>query len=224
MWATPNKATLSLIGLYNYDNSLFDGLELPDGMNAPLVKYNILMECAELEVIYPDFDFMKDAIASWSINEVEIWKKVREMELAEYNPIENYDRYDSETESTGRERESTKSDTINSTSEAQSATVQGTSDINRVAGFNSETLVTNNQSTGNNTSNSTNESTGASVQNTNDKGQENENRVKQLHSHGNIGVTTVATMISEQLELLPRVNTVNFIVESFKARFCLLVY
>ncbi len=232
MWATPNRATMSLIGLYNYDNTLFDNLSLPDDMNDALVKYNILMECAELEVIYPDFDFMKDAIGSWSLNEVEIWKKVREMELAEYNPIENYDRYESEIENTGRDKENNKSDVINSKSDATSKTVNTSVnsrvDLNKVAGFNSEILVTNNQTTNSDTNNgeatTTTDSNGASVQNTNDKGTEKENRVRQSRIHGNIGVTTVAQMIDGQLSILPRVNTVNYIVDSFKARFCLLVY
>ena len=223
---------MSLIGLYNYDDSLFDNLELPDGMDAELVTNNILMECAELEVIYPDFTFMKTAIGTWSANEVEIWKKVREMELAEYNPIENYDRYESEVENTGRDRENNKSDVINSTSDATSKTINSgvntRIDLNKVAGFNSETLVTNNETTNSDTNNgetnTTTDSKGASVQNTNDKGTENENRVKQSRVHGNIGVTTVAQMISGQLDILPKVNTLNYIVDSFKARFCLLVY
>ena len=223
---------MSLIGLYNYDDSLFDNLELPDGMDAELVTNNILMECAELEVIYPDFTFMKTAIGTWSANEVEIWKKVREMELAEYNPIENYDRYESEVENMGRNTENNKSDVINSTSDATSKTVNSgvntRVDLNKVAGFNSETLVTNNETTNSNTNNgetnTTTDSTGSSVQNTNDKGTENENRVRESRVHGNIGVTTVAQMISGQLDILPKVNTLNYIVDSFKARFCLLVY
>ncbi len=223
---------MSLIGLYNYDNTLFDNLELPDDMDASLVANNILMECAELEVIYPDFAFMKTAIGSWSANEVEIWKKVREMELAEYNPIENYDRYESEVENMGRNTENNKSDVINSTSDATSKTINSgvntRVDLNKVAGFNSETLVTNNETTNSDTNNgetnTTTDSTGSSVQNTNDKGTENENRVRESRVHGNIGVTTVAQMISGQLEILPKVNTLNYIVNSFKERFCLLVY
>lgn len=223
---------MSLIGLYNYDDSLFDNLELPDGMDAELVTNNILMECAELEVIYPDFTFMKTAIGTWSANEVEIWKKVREMELAEYNPIENYDRYESEVENMGRNTENNKSDVINSTSDATSKTVNSgvntRVDLNKVAGFNSETLVTNNETTNSDTNNgetnTATDSKGSSVQNTNDKGTENENRVRESRVHGNIGVTTVAQMISGQLEILPKVNTLNYIVDSFKARFCLLVY
>ena len=232
MWATPDSATMSLIRLYNYDDSLFANLELPDGMDTKLVTNNILMECAELEVIYPDFTFMKTAIGTWSANEVEIWKKVREMELAEYNPIENYDRYESEVENMGRNTENNKSDVINSTSDATSKTVNSgvntRVDLNKVAGFNSETLVTNNETTNSDTNNgetnTATDSKGSSVQNTNDKGTENENRVRESRVHGNIGVTTVAQMISGQLEILPKVNTLNYIVGSFKARFCLLVY
>ena len=41
---------------------------------------------------------------------------------------------------------------------------------------------------------------------------------------GNIGVTTSQQMLESELELAPKINTFNFIIESFRNRFCLLVY
>lgn len=237
MWGmTPNAATMSVVGLKQYNQYLFDDLQLPADVDRTTVVNNIIYTCAELEVIYPDPFFMQFAIGEWSKKELPIWEKVREMETAEYNPIENYDRYDNEVETA--DHESKKNDTINSASKATATTESETTNNNvntaisldKVAGFNTDTLATNAQNTTSNTDATTGKdenttesnSTSSSVQNTVDKG--NENRVKSLHSHGNIGVTTVATMIKEQLSVLPEVNTVNFICESFKRRFCLLVY
>lgn len=241
MWGmTPNAATMSIIGLKQYNQYLFDDLHLPADIDSATVTNNIIYTCAELEVIYPDPYFMQFAIGEWSKKELPIWEKIREMETADYNPIENYDRYDNEVETTDRARENKKNDTINSTSKADATTASETTNngvntavsLDKVAGFNTDTLATNAQNTTSNTDATTGKdesttesnSTGASVQNTVDKGNENENRVKSLHSHGNIGVTTVATMIQEQMKILPEVNTVNYICESFKRRFCLLVY
>lgn len=236
----PNQATMSVIGLKQYNQYLFDDMVLPADLTRSVVINNIIYTCAELEVIYPDPYFMQFAIGEWSKKELPIWEKVREMETADYNPIENYDRYDNEVESTDRERESNKSDVINSLSNANSTTnsksgetrVNTATNLDKVAGFNTETLATNAQTTSSNTDNAStddettveSESNGASTQTTHDKGNDAENRVKSLHSHGNIGVTTVATMIKEQLSVLPEVSTINFICESFKRRFCLLVY
>ena len=42
--------------------------------------------------------------------------------------------------------------------------------------------------------------------------------------HGNIGVTTSQQMLESELELIPKLNVINTMIESFKNRFCLLVY
>lgn len=42
--------------------------------------------------------------------------------------------------------------------------------------------------------------------------------------HGNIGVTTSQQMLESELEVAPKLNIMNIIIESFKNRFCLLVY
>lgn len=223
-----NKATLTVIGLYNHDDSLFDNLILPDGVNRETVIDTILMTCNELEVLYPDFNFFKRAIGSWSAKEQKFWERVLEMENADYNPIENYDRYDNEVENTGRNRKGNDNTVVsgNTKTKANDGTVSTDTNIERVAGYNSDNLAVNSQNTASNTANSTteNNTTGTTVQTHNDNSDEAENRVKSLHSHGNIGVTTVAQMMKEMIDVLPEVNTVNVIAESFKRRFCLLVY
>lgn len=232
LYNSPNRATMSIWGMYDYDNTLFDNLHLPTGVDADEVKNNILIETAELQVLYPDFGFFKWAIGEWSDKELPVWEKILEMQNANYNPIENYDRYDTEVESADRAKENVKNDVVATTNSAKSKTVNNdintSTNLEKVAGFNTDTLGVNSQNTASNSdtgeSDVSGESTGASTQNTSDKGNETENRVKSLHSHGNIGVTTVAQMMREFAEVLPTVNTVTFIVESFKRRFCLLVY
>lgn len=224
----PNKATLSIIGLYNHDESIFDNLSLPDGVDADTVKDSILMECAELELLYPDFNFMKNAIGVWCSKEMPFWEKVREMETAEYNPIENYDRYDTEVENTDRAHDRNENNVVSGTTKTTGKDISVDNGYNRdmVAGYNSENLTVNGETRSNNTSNANTESDtkGQTAQLNAEKGKENENRVKSLHSHGNIGVTTVAQMMKEMIDVLPEVNTVSVIVNSFKQRFCLMVY
>lgn len=228
MLLSPNKATLSIIGLYNHDESIFDNLSLPDGVDADTVKESILMECAELELLYPDFDFMKTAIGVWCAKEMPFWEKVREMETAEYNPIENYDRYDTEVETTDRAHDKNANNVVSGTTTNKGKDISVENGYNRelVAGYDSETPKLNNETRNNNTSNANTESEtkGQTAQLNSEKGKENENRVKSLHSHGNVGVTTVAQMIAEMVKVLPEVNTVAVIVNSFKQRFCLMVY
>lgn len=82
---------LSVIGLYNWDDTMFDGLTVPDGMDHDNVVKNLLMDLAELQVIYPDPDFMKMAIKEWSASMQLQWKKLYDAMHIEYNPLWNKD-------------------------------------------------------------------------------------------------------------------------------------
>lgn len=208
----PNRATLDIIGLYNYDSGLFDDLVVPASISKDDVVHEILETCAELEVLYPDWDFMKSAIGHWSAVEMATWNRVEALALAEYNPIENYDRkeYAVDTGSRQAQGSGTQKAIANSTSSGNT--------LDQVAGYNSDTLSTAGKQTDVNASASqgSNESQSQTS--------EAETNVRQFRAHGNIGVTTVAEMMAGELDVYPRINLINYIVESFKLRFCLLVY
>lgn len=85
-------AWLSIAGLYYYDNTLFDSMTIPDGVDKETLVYTLLSELAELECIYPDPNFMKTAISMWSRKNINAWNKIYKTTTIEYNPIENYDR------------------------------------------------------------------------------------------------------------------------------------
>lgn len=86
------KATLTILGLYNYNDTIFDKMQLPEGVGAENVISNLLMELAELEVIYPSWITMQRAIADWSKSRVKSWGRMLQALNADYDPIENYDR------------------------------------------------------------------------------------------------------------------------------------
>lgn len=255
MWPimqTPNRASLSIIGLYNWDDHIFDLLQIPAGVDRNDVIQNILMECGELETMYPDWDFMYRAINFWSRKELPTWEHIYEMTQLEYNPIENYDRMETELEgenvsenrlrASERSRSSdTSSDTTNTESihsGSKNDTVSQNNSTNQVAGFNTDTLATQSGTAGNTFSKD--ETSGSSLlqneqnvsssgsesdqENALDQGDTSRNKNRQLHAHGNIGTTTVAQMMAGELETYPQINIVNYITEAFKQRFCVLVY
>lgn len=86
------RATLSIRGLYNYDNSLFDNMAIPVGVDKDTLIGNLLLELSELEIIYPSVVTMTRAIQDWSNSRVSSWERILDALSAEYNPIENYDR------------------------------------------------------------------------------------------------------------------------------------
>ena len=50
---------LSIIGLYNYDESLFNDMSIPDTIDRDTLVNNILMECGEFELLYPSWDIYR---------------------------------------------------------------------------------------------------------------------------------------------------------------------
>ena len=85
------KANLSLMGMYLYDKTILDNLVIPTGMDSDTLKENLLMDAAELEVLYTDFDFFKLAIGSWSKKQLPVWTELLKTTQYEYNPIWNKD-------------------------------------------------------------------------------------------------------------------------------------
>ena len=109
--------TLSLLGLYQYNERLFDGLRLPSGVNKDTFVDNLLAETAEFEVIYPDAEFMANMIAVWSEKELPVWEKLENTLHYDYDPISNYDRHEESTntgESLGKVAGYNAADLVNS--------------------------------------------------------------------------------------------------------------
>ena len=170
---------LSIMGLYEYDDNIFHGLQLPQGLDKEAVINEILLQCAELEVMYSDINTMKIAIATWSTANLYTWQKLYDTMVIEYNPIWNVDA----------------NVTINrDTSGSGNAT-------DAVKGFNSDTWAESDKTDTNSTA----------------KENVTERRT------GNIGVTTTQQML-EQERKIADFNMISYIAQSFKQRFCLLIY
>lgn len=92
-------ATLSILGLYEWDNTIFDLLIIPEALDTDVLINNLLTELAELEVIYPNPVVMKNLIGIWSSKQLDIWNRLYATTQYEYNPIENYDRQETGTDS-----------------------------------------------------------------------------------------------------------------------------
>ena len=85
-------ATLSLLGLYSFRGDILDDFKLPDGIDRDDFIEMLLFDTAELELLTPDPDIMKQMLGRWSNVRVNAWSKMLDTETVEYNPIHNYDR------------------------------------------------------------------------------------------------------------------------------------
>lgn len=94
---------LSPLGLYQWDQTIFDLMQIPSALDKPTLVDNLLAETAELEVLYPNPVVLKNLVGVWSAKNIDIWNKLYATTQYEYNPIENYNRYETGSDSgTGR--------------------------------------------------------------------------------------------------------------------------
>lgn len=203
------RGTISILGLYNEDNTIFESMQLPesDHLNKDTLVSNILMDCAELEALYTDPDFMKFAITEWSKARLHVWQELANTMDYEYNPIWNKDVHDEEYIKNTRDESRTYSDQASNTS-------SGTT-TNQGVAFNSNTFADREKDTSSGSMSSTDNST------TRDAGYNDQTR--NYTSQGNQGITSTQQLIQEQREV-SKFSLYDIIITEFKTHFCLLVY
>ena len=86
------RTKLSLLGLYNWDTTIFDGLKLPKELDKDELINNLLLELAELTILYTDSDFLKQAISSWSNIRLHTWERIARVLYEDYDPFINIKR------------------------------------------------------------------------------------------------------------------------------------
>ena len=234
---------LSVLGLYNYNNRLFEEMKYPTGFSAEdkqTVIGNILAECAELEILFPSYDTCKVMIGLWSKFNLAEWNRIYTASKLSYNPIENYNRTETETIVTdGRDQHSGADEHRNTGTDTQ--TVQGQSsetnsgtdsNMNSIASYDSSDLYNHDESRfthGHSVQDSTTGSNSTQygkieIFNHGEIIDKDESITRENHTSGNIGVTTSQQMLEQEIEISAKLNIFRIICDSFKERFCLLVY
>lgn len=129
-------ATMSPLGLYRWDETIFDLMQIPQELDKPTLIDNLLAETAELEVLYPNPVVFKNLVGVWSAKQLDIWNRLYATTQYEYNPIENYNRLETGSEggtgSTTHSGTDTTADTTTygGTDGRTEAIMQGGSDTN----------------------------------------------------------------------------------------------
>lgn len=190
------RATLTITGLYNFDNTIFDGWTFPEGVDPEEVKTAILYECSSYELTLPNADLFKVVTSSWCRRKAHAWERALAAINAIYNPIHNYDRTETATD--------TESGSSGHSGEISSTTTEKTAAFN-AATYANKDQITNNQ-----------DSEASAVYG---KNVGHSSRIT-----GNIGVTTSQQMVSAELDLSEKLDIYQIITRDFKREFTLMVY
>lgn len=234
---------LSVMGLYQFNNNLFEHMKFPDGLTLNeqhTIIANILAECAELELLYPSYDTMNYMIAVWSFIEKPVWQRIYDASLLTYNPIENYNRTEEETiTDTRKESHSGNDKTVHSGKDTSSGSMTGSethsgtdTTTNKITAYDANTLYdhdSNNLVHGHSVADSNTTSGELSYGKTEtlthgESITHSGGTTRENHTSGNIGVTTSQQMLQQEIDIAPALNIAKIITESFRDRFCLLVY
>lgn len=220
-------AKLTLIGLYNYmnesDTDLFLHLALPTGIDKETVINNIMLRGGEFEVLYSDPYFLRDSIITWSKKWYWTFDRWLKAINVEYNPLENYDRYEewSEDNTKNQKRSGENSSTFTDNTSYEQSGVN--TDENLVSAFDSSIYQPHEKNQATNQSSGSNHIVQQNVLNI-DEGTADTGNIKHLgHLHGNIGVTTSQQMLESEIEVA-KFNLYNQIADVFLQEYVLPIY
>lgn len=241
-------AWLSVLGLYNFNEDLFKNMIIPENVDRDVLIDTIIYDNAELGLIYADYEVMTDLIGVWSRSELDIWDRLNKAFNEEYNPIWNVDENTTETKTIDRQGTDTKditgsnqSNTNLTITDNSTTTITNSTDIdsttnNSVKGYNSNTWADHDQSVldssqtdkGSNvlSGNQTNVGVQTGTDTANEAGSHEETITETFNRRrgGNIGVTMSQQLLEAELETRPKLNIYKYISNSFKERFCLMIY
>lgn len=202
--------TLSFLGLYNYDDSLFDALTVPTGVNKDTVVNNLMLSTNALSVVYPNPDTLKAALGMFSEMMMPTWQRAYDALQIQYEALYNMDIAESET----RTPDLTHTRTPNLTSSGQNGGTDSTT--TQVAAFNGNQLTDREKTS--TTLGTTNTVTTSGTETTTDTGTDTTERTR-------TGYQGRDPQAAIQAEIdLARNNIVKMIVQDIKCNFCVMVY
>lgn len=219
-----------------WDPTVFENMVLPADLTLPAVVDHIIYKYGDTPLFTPDPKILKYYIGVWSARRLPLWERYLKAIMEEYNPLENYDRKEDVT--TTRNNTLTKSGTITdahtgTTTDTHTGTVttehDGTVTMKRAAdnssgweNYDQQTPDTTDEATNDLTDETTHDDTIERTHDTTDE-EDGEETIKG-RIHGNIGVTTSQQMLTAELDLIPRLDIIDYIATDWHSEFCLGLY
>ena len=227
------QSKITLIGLENYlkldNHSLFDNMNLPEGIDKQTLVDTILLRCNEFEILYSDPYFMQAAIGVWSAKNYWNFEKWVNLINTSYEPLYNKDFYEETSDnhqgaasgsgSSNNSSDFTRTDNLTMTNDetdthSEKAYNSGSSFVETAKDVidqdQTQTGTVRNAGSGSDSySNSSNNSYVDS---------------HTYHGYGNIGVTAAQELFFRELDVINKANMYSQIADLFATEFCIMVY
>lgn len=200
--------------------TLLDGVVLPAPLDPDLMRSQIMLDCGLLTPLYSEPDTMKTAIQYWFAARSWTFEHLIKIILAEYNPIENYDRNEKYKRTNKQNRDISET---NSGTDTTERSVKGdVTSVGEVSAYNSGSWENASRSvTTDGQTITTDLEHGKKIKTDDDldASEDYEGR-----THGNIGVTTTQQMLEQEIALLNEFNVYEWISKEFQSDLMLSVY
>lgn len=238
--------SLSILGLENWcqdnsENSLFHDFAYPTNFTSDekdILAYNIFREAAPFEILYADPDVMRDQIGIWSASRQQFWDRVYDTwdKADDFNQLENFDRTETETiehsgtDTQGNTQTRNLAGSDNRTQNLTDGETRNLTDEHKVSAYDSSTYQPNDQDTHTGTDTVTH--TGTDNRAMTDTGTVADQGAfvhghkigRQARYHGNVGVTSMASLIEGYNTTAEKWDLINLITAEFIKEFCVMVY
>lgn len=218
--------SLSFLGLYNYDSTIFDALTVPAGVNKDTVVNNLMLSTNTLSVVYPNPDTLKAALGMFSEMMMASWQRAFDALQIQYQALYNVDIAESETRTPNLTRTRTpdleRVRTPNLTSSGQNGGSDSTT--TQVAAFNGNQLADREKQT--TTLGTTNTVTTSGTEKTTETGNDvTTESGTDTTERTRAGYQGRDPQEAIQAEIdLARSNIVKMIVQDIKCNFCVMIY
>ena len=214
-----SQAKMTLIGMEAYlnpEHSVFENLELPEGIDKDDLIGVITLRCQEFELLYSDPDFMTAAVTLWGKKYAWTFAKWVELFNKEYDPLYNKDYHEvSQDTHSGSAHNSGNTQTTNNLQNQLDATT-----THSEKAYNSgSTFVPTTQDETHSAAADTGTVTGTFGNNSSDS----YTRGHSYHGYGNIGITSAQELFLKQLDVTKN-NLYEMISDLFCQEFCIMIY
>lgn len=190
--------------LLDWDNTLFDNMSLPEDVSLDDVVDHIIFKYGDAPLFSPDPAVMKYYITKWSARRLSQWTRFKNAIEEEYNPLENYDRTEETTDYLTHGHKVVTNDDL-----THGLTTEGQISADNVSTYQPDSKAIN---------------SGKDQRDLDETHSGQDKRDYNSHIHGNIGVTTSQQMLQSELDLIPKLDLLDFIADDFHSEFNIMIY
>ena len=197
---------ITIYGMYENDNSIFDKLELPIELenDRETIINMVMLKAIPVECVYPEPTFFKNALGAYSTMMKQSWKRIYDLATMKYDPLHDRQGTIKENENIKAQGKGTNSNitTVNNTTENKTSTFES-------GNYNNRDLTTNN---------------GSDTYNGNSTTDTNSDRGKVQEISLSSGFRSVSDTINKELNLIPKINYIDIISDDIVRHFCVMIY